>query len=162
MVAMQTLYEWDFRPDSDLQKIKSRNVDEYKDEVDEPFINFLVNGVADKKESLDQEIVKSAPEWPLEQISLIDKAILRVSIFELLHSENVPPKVAINEAVELAKQFGSENSSKFINGVLGTVFDNNNLENKEDVTLDKSEEDAPDSKGTQDKEEVIYDGSESI
>lgn len=132
MVAMQTLYEWDFRPDSDLQKIKDRNINEYKDEVDEPFIDYLVNGIAEKKEDLDQEIVKSAPEWPLEQVSLIDKAILRVAIYELLHSENVPPKVAINEAVELAKQFGSENSSKFINGVLGTVFDNNSLEKEEE------------------------------
>ena len=130
MVAMQTLYEWDFREGSDLDEINSRNTQEYKDDVDENFINFLVYGVRDKTSEIDKAIVDSAPEWPIEQISLIDKSILRLSIFELLYSENVPPKVVINEAVELAKQFSGENSSKFINGVLGTIYDKHNLKNK--------------------------------
>ncbi len=132
MVVMQTLYEWSFRPDSSLQEISQRNIDEYKDDVDEEFIKYLIREIAARINDLDNEIVKSAPEWPIEQISLIDKSILRISIFELLYSVNVPPKVAINEAVELSKQFGGENSSKFINGVLGTVYDNNKniIENK--------------------------------
>lgn len=130
MVAMQTLYEWDFREGSDLQSIKQRNVEEYENDVDANFVEFLVEGVSGKIPELDQKIADSAPEWPLEQISLIDKTILRIAIFELLHSNNVPPKVVINEAVELSKQFGGENSSKFINGVLGTVYDNNDLDNK--------------------------------
>lgn len=125
MIAMQTLYEHEFRPDSVLADIQKRNIAEYQNDVDESFVNFLIDGIIKNFDSIDKEIVKSAPEWPLEQISLIDKSILRIAIFELLHSVNVPPKVAINEAVELSKQFGGENSSKFINGVLGTVYDNN-------------------------------------
>jgi len=132
MVAMQTLYEWDFRDNSDLEEIKKRNIKEYQNDVDDSFIKFVVDGVVDKKDIIDKDITKSAPEWPLEQISLIDKSILRVAIFELLYSENIPPKVAINEAVELSKQFGGENSSKFINGVLGSVYDNHNIKNKEE------------------------------
>lgn len=125
MVGMQTLYEWEFREGSLLEEIRDRNVNEYKDDVDEPFINQLIDGVVKESNSIDEEIIKSAPEWPIEQISLIDKIILRIAIFELLYTKNTPPKVAINEAIELAKQFGGENSSKFINGVLGTVYDNN-------------------------------------
>lgn len=130
MIAMQTLYEWDFRDSSNLEAIKERNIEEYKGDADANFVNFLVSGVSEKIEELDKKICDSAPEWPIEQISLIDKTILRIAIYELLYSNNVPPKVAINEAVELAKQFGGENSSKFINGVLGTVFDRSGLEKK--------------------------------
>jgi len=137
MVAMQTVYEWDFREGSDVGVIKERNIAEYEDDVDKDYINFVVDGTVKDLKKIDAEIVKSAPEWPIEQISLIDKSILRIAVFELLYSSNVPPKVAINEAVELAKQFGGENSSKFINGVLGTVFDNHEKEieerNKENV-----------------------------
>lgn len=129
MVAMQTLYEWDFRENSDLHNIQNRNIEEYSQEVDIAFVNNLVSGVVNNLDKIDQQIEKSAPDWPIEQISLIDKSILRLAIYELLFSKNVPLKVAINEAVELAKQFGSENSSKFINGVLGSVFETNNLGN---------------------------------
>lgn len=138
MIAMQTLYEWDFRDQANLESIKQRNIDEYKEDTDANFVNFLVNSVSEKLSELDQKILESAPEWPLEQISLIDKTILRIAIFELLYSENIPPKVAINEAVELSKQFGGENSSKFINGVLGTVYDNNGS-NKQKLTPEKEE-----------------------
>ena len=123
MIAMQTLYEHAFRLDSDLSEIKERNVAVYKNDVDEAFVNFLIDGVNGKCSEIDESITKSAPEWPIEQISLIDKTILQIAIFELIYSVNVPPKVAINEAVELSKQFGGENSSKFINGVLGTVYE---------------------------------------
>ena len=125
MVAMQTLYEFDFREGSDLAEILSRSINEYKDDVDAEFVRIVVANVIKKSGEIDKEIAKSAREWPLEQISIIDKTILRIAIFELLFSENVPSKVAINEAVELSKQFGGENSSKFINGVLGTIFENN-------------------------------------
>jgi len=140
MVAMQTLYEWDFRDGCDLDSIKKRNIMEYENDVDSNFVDFIVSGVSGKLSELDAKISDSAPEWPLEQISLIDKTILRIAIYELLFSTNVPPKVVINEAVELSKQFGGENSSKFINGVLGTVFDNNNLENKEIKKLEEDKE----------------------
>jgi N utilization substance protein B len=67
-------------------------------------------------------IAPAAPDWPVEQIAKIDKIILRIGVYELIIKREVPPKVAINEAVELAKAFGGENSSKFVNGVLGTIY----------------------------------------
>lgn len=130
MVAMQTLYEWDFREGSDLEEILDRNVSEYSGDVEKEYVDQAVRGVIKDIPNIDKEIALSAPEWPLEQISLIDKTILRLAIFELLQSVNVPPKVCINEAVELSKQFGGENSSKFINGVLGTVYERHEAEIK--------------------------------
>lgn len=123
IIAMQTLYEYNFRSDADLEEIISRNINEYLDKVDADFIKSLVYGVSKNQEEIEKKISMSAPEWPLEQISLIDKTILGISIYELKYGKDVPPKVSINEAVELGKQFGSENSSKFINGVLGNVYE---------------------------------------
>lgn len=120
---MQAIYEWNFRSDSDLKEILERSIAEFRDDIDKDFVKNIILGVKGKKKVLDSEIESCAPEWPIEQISCIDKSILEIAIYELLYSPDVPPKVAINEAVELAKQFGSENSSKFINGVLGTVYD---------------------------------------
>lgn len=128
---MQTLYEWDFRPKSDLNSIKQRNIDNYNEDADSEFIDKTIQGVIDSQQVIDEQIVKSAPEWPIEQISSIDKTILRIAIFEILKSDDVPPKVAINEAVELGKTFGGQNSSKFINGVLGTVYRNSSKYIKE-------------------------------
>lgn len=119
---MQTLYEWDFRPEASLDEIKQRNIDNYKEDADNEFIDETITGVNKNSAETDKLITDAAPEWPLEQISTIDKTILRIAIYEILHSDEVPPKVAINEAVELGKTFGGENSSKFINGVLGTVY----------------------------------------
>lgn len=129
---MQTLYEWDFRPSADLDEIKQRNIDNYEEDADTDFIDQTIKGVIDNVKEADELIVKAAPEWPLEQISTVDKTILRIAVYEILHSEEVPPKVAINEAVELGKTFGSENSSKFINGVLGTIYRGSAKYNPED------------------------------
>lgn len=122
VIIMQTLYEWDFRPHGDLAEIKKRNIDNYKEDADTSFIDSTIDGTIKNLKETDELIVKAAPEWPIEQISAIDKTILRIAIYEILHSDDIPPKVAINEAVELGKTFGGENSSKFINGVLGTVY----------------------------------------
>ncbi len=122
---MQTIYEWCFREGSNLAEITARNIDEYKKDADAQFIGSLTKGIAENLSELDNKIKQSAPEWPLDQISLIDKSILRLAVYELLNLKETPPKVVINEAVELAKQFGSENSSKFINGVLGAIFEKN-------------------------------------
>jgi N utilization substance protein B len=122
MIAMQTLYEWDFRSGADIKDIEERNIAEYDGKCEEPFVNTLVDGVVKEKEFLDKIVDDSAPEWPIDQISLIDKTVLRIAIYELLHINDVPPKVTINEAVELSKEFGGESSSKFVNGVLGTVY----------------------------------------
>lgn len=121
-IAMQTLYEWDMRKQFDIEPIVERNINEFEEDADAEFVNSVVNGVISVADEIDAKIATAAPEWPIEQISPIDKAILRVSIYELLYDTEVPPKVAINEAVELAKLFGGENSSKFINGVLGTLY----------------------------------------
>lgn len=130
MIAMQTLFEYDFREGSSIDEIKSRNINEYSEAADSEFVEDLVDGTLKDLEKIDKDIAAAAPEWPLDQISLIDKSILRLAIFELYHNSDVPPKVVINEAVELGKQFGSENSSKFINGVLGTIYDKTASEDK--------------------------------
>ncbi|MFA6963672.1 MAG: transcription antitermination factor NusB [Patescibacteria group bacterium] len=122
MIAMQTLYELDFRPESNKEEVMDRNVSEYADKCESDFVDLLVDGVSKLKDELESIVTESAPEWPMDQISLIDREILRIAIYELLYVNDIPPKVSINEAVELAKQFGGENSSKFVNGVLGTVY----------------------------------------
>ena len=126
-VAMQSLYEWDFsgRVASQLDEIVARNIKEFAPGLDSvEFIQRLVKGVIDNLEKLDKIITKSAPEWPIEQITIVDRNILRLGLYELLFGDRkeVPPKVAINESIELAKSFGGESSGKFINGVLGTVY----------------------------------------
>ncbi|MBA3757536.1 transcription antitermination factor NusB [Candidatus Saccharibacteria bacterium] len=134
IVALQTLYEQDFRRGCDdqnfaLEEILVRNIDRYRETIDDKeFIEQLVAGVDQKQVELDEIIRPVAPEWPIEQIARIDKVVLRIGVYELLFEKGVPPKVVINEAVELAKAFGGDNSSKFINGVLGTVLRNH--ENK--------------------------------
>ena len=130
IVALQTLYELDFRVEVeeknlDKSAILQRNIDRYSEVVDDKvFIEELVEGVTVKQDELDAIIQPVAPDWPLSQIARIDKVILRMGVYELYYSPNVPKKVIINEAVELAKSFGADNSSKFINGVLGTVLKN--------------------------------------
>lgn len=126
-IALQTLYEWDFRGynNSLIKEILNRNKKEFAVGAEETdFIDSLVDGVTGKREQLDKVIEKAAPLWPIEQIALVDRNVLRLGLYELLYSkkEEVPSKVAINEAIELAKTFGGESSGKFINGVLGTVF----------------------------------------
>lgn len=122
VIILQTLYEWDFRPGGSINEIKDRNIANYPEKADIDFINQTIKGVIKNQKNIDNNIEKAAPEWPLEQISAIDKTILRISIYELLNSKDIPHKVAINEAVELGKTFGGQNSSKFINGVLGTLW----------------------------------------
>jgi N utilization substance protein B len=128
IVALQTLYEQDFRLESgdvsfDLTEVLNRNIERYKETIDDKaFIEQLVFGVDKRQDEIDDIVRPVAPEWPIEQIARIDRIVLRIGVYELLHEPDVPPKVAINEAVELAKAFGGENSSKFVNGVLGTVL----------------------------------------
>ena len=123
MVAMQAVYEWNFRPEADLSEILERSIAEFADDIDKDFVKNEILGVSKNVDALNKEIEFAAPEWPIEQISAIDKSILQIAIYELIFSDGVPPKVAINEAIELAKQFGNTNSGKFINGVLGTIYD---------------------------------------
>jgi N utilization substance protein B len=128
IVALQTLYELDFRREvndtamSDAE-VLDRNVQRYSDVVeDKAFVIELVKGVTKTATALDEQLQPLAPDWPLAQIARIDRTILRIGLYELLHHKDVPAKVVINEAVELAKDFGAENASKFVNGVLGTAY----------------------------------------
>lgn len=129
IVALQTLYEYEFRSDSEdseanIKDILANNLSRYDSAIDDKgFVKALVDGVINQQADLDAKIQPIAPEWPISQIARIDRNILRIGLYELLFTpDSVPPKVAINEAVELAKAFGSDNSSKFINGVLGTAY----------------------------------------
>ena len=120
-VALQALYEIDLAG-HEVEEVIARLLDERRlSEENSPFARELVNGVIQNREQIDQNIREFAPAWPIEQISVIDRSILRLAIFEILLDNKVPIKVAINEAVELAKAFGSDNSSKFVNGVLGSI-----------------------------------------
>ena len=124
---MQSLYEWDFygQKPGTLDKIVNRNIEEFGPGLEETnFIWELIKEVKNHLPELNKIIEKAAPEWPIDKITIVDRNVLRIGLYELLYAdkESVPPKVAINEAIELAKNFGGESSGKFINGVLGTVY----------------------------------------
>lgn len=128
IIALQTLYEQELRHDAndqafDLQEVLQRNIARYKTMVDDvAFIEQLVAGVSAHEAELDAKLQPVAPEWPIDQIARMDRIVLRIGLYELESEADVPPKVVINEAVELAKGFGGDNSSKFVNGVLGTLL----------------------------------------
>jgi len=156
---MQSLYEWDFESSlideldkgsrfqkERLDKIVSINNVEYGSAGEENnFTNELIDGMFKNMKKIDSIIKRLAPEWPLEQVTIIDRNILRIGIFELMYNkrEDVPPKVAINEAIELAKTFGGKSSGKFVNGVLGTLYkeieDKNAKEKKDKEGMEKNE-----------------------
>lgn len=145
IIALQTLFEQDFRGTTgdktfDLEEVLQRNIGRYQATVDDKdFIVRLVHGVVEKEKELDGELQPIAPEWPIDQIARMDRVILRMGLYELKYGKDVPPKVVINEAVELAKAFGSENSSRFVNGVLGTALRNVTGEAEEQTAEDKKE-----------------------
>lgn len=125
ILVMQSLYEWQQREGIKLPDIIARHLEKHEfEENNLTFIHKLITGIETNLEEIDKVITISAPEWPIPQIAQVDLSVLRLAIFELLFDNEVPPKAVINEAVELSKAFGGENSSKFINGVLGTVFRN--------------------------------------
>lgn len=128
IIALQTLYEQELRHDAndktfDVDKALQRNISRYQDMLDDvKFVQQLVAGVIKHATELDVKLQPVAPDWPIEQIARMDRLILRIGLYELENEADVPPKVVINEAVELAKAFGGDNSSKFVNGVLGTLL----------------------------------------
>ena len=124
-IAMQTLYEWDFNKqrESDLTQAAKENVEKFAPGFDDSsFTIGLIKGTLKYLKEIDAFITKYAPEWPLEQITVVDRNILRIGVYELHFAPDIPPKVAINEAIELAKTFGGESSGKFVNGVLGAIY----------------------------------------
>lgn len=128
IIALQTLYEQELRAEAndkafDVNEVLDRNIARYQDMLDDvAFIKQLVAGVVKHASQLDTKLQPVAPEWPIDQIARMDRLILRIGLYELENEADVPPKVVINEAVELAKAFGGDNSSKFVNGVLGTLL----------------------------------------
>lgn len=142
-IVLQSLYEWDFnnfrntqkmenlygikdaQDDPNLKEAVEHNIEKFGPGIEDPSFTWkIVRGIVERLKKIDKIIEKGAPEWPIEQIAVIDRNVLRIGIYELLFAnrEEVPPKVAINEAIELAKTFGGESSGKFINGVLGTIY----------------------------------------
>lgn len=138
-IVLQALFEWDLNAveKNEVIHILDRNIEEFApNKTDRPFMEKLLTGILGKQSELDLVISKAAPEWPIDRISPVDRNILRLGLFELLFSERseVPAKVAINEAIELAKQFGGENSSRFVNGVLGAVYKEIGEPGKEEIS----------------------------
>lgn len=138
IIVLQSLYEYEFRAKAgdattDIDLIVAKNIEPYEKALgDTEFVYSLAHSVIDTAEKLDEQLRPLAPEWPIESIAAIDRNVLRIGLYELSKcNDKVPPKVAINEAVELAKAFGSENSSKFVNGVLGTAYRNIFLDDSE-------------------------------
>lgn len=128
IIALQTLYEQELRLDAadtgfDVDEVLKRNIGRYKESIEDlDFVTQLVKGVSAQAAELDAKLQPVAPEWPIDQIARMDRMVLRIGLYELENEADVPPKVVINEAVELAKAFGGDNSSKFVNGVLGTLL----------------------------------------
>jgi len=124
-IALQALYQWDFlgKPDSKLPEMIAFNRTEFAPKFDdEGFVEELVHGVVQHRERLDEIIMRFAPDWPIEAITVVDRNVLRLGVYELKVADRIPAKVAINEAIELAKGFGGQASGRFVNGVLGAIY----------------------------------------
>ncbi len=133
-LAMQTLYQWDFNGKHDDQALAAleKNSAEFAPGFDDGgFAKSLVEGMLKYKNEIDTIISTYATDWPLEQITIVDRNILRLGVYEMKYAADIPTKVAINEAIEVAKQFGGESSGKFVNGVLGALF--KDLEKKGEI-----------------------------
>jgi N utilization substance protein B len=158
-IAMQSLFEWDFRGKKAelLDEIVKNNIDEFGPGLKETdFVYELSHHIADNIEELDQIIAKTAPLWPVDQISIVDRNVLRIGLYELVMGDRkaVPPKVAINEAIELGKMFGEESSGRFVNGVLGTVYKQlEEVAKAKGETLEPEEEKEEEEEGEEVKDE---------
>ena len=132
---MQILYQSDFKSAFSLRyqkikddaeiikkKLEAKVKDQTSGNSDHIFIKSLISGIIDNIKKIDEIIAEYAPEWPIEKITIVDRNVLRLGVYELKFNDNIPAKVAINEAIELAKTFGGEKSGKFVNGVLGSIY----------------------------------------
>ena len=155
VIVLQSLYEYELRtlakdPEVDLDVIVAKNIEPYEKALgDTEFVYNLARRVVENFDTLDAALAPMAPEWPISSIAAIDRNILRMGLYELSECRDaIPPKVAINEAVELAKAFGSENSSKFVNGVLGTAYKQLGIVEEKNESKNKSVEGTAGAKGT--------------
>ncbi len=146
-IVLQSLFEWDFNNHQigDVEAVLARNIEEFAPGLnDSTFMIALLRNALAKQVELDLIITKAAPQWPIDRISVIDRNVLRIGLVELLFGdrEEVPPKVAINEAIELAKTFGGDNSGKFVNGVLGAVYKEIGEPGKDETTQSREKKNA--------------------
>jgi len=129
-IVMQCLYQWDFRgqPTAVLPAIIDQNLVEFGAglENERDFVKKTIEGIIDHLPEIDQILSQYATNWPIEAITLVDRNILRIGVYELKFNQEIPAKVAINEAIEIAKSYGGQSSGKFVNGVLGAIY--NDLE----------------------------------
>ncbi len=154
-VVMQSLFEWDFqgKHDENALAILRKNLEEFAPGLEDTvFSRSLMEGVLKHRKTIDELIEKCAPEWPLEQVTVVDRNILRLGIAELMFGnyDEVPPKVAINEAIELGKSFGSDSTARFVNGVLGTIY----REMGEPMKDDSSEKHKKEREASEEKEKA--------
>lgn len=131
-LVLKILYQWDFFNRKHLwTKILFHiSQDSNLTSSNQRFVQKLCQGIMENIKAIDEKIRHFAPEWPIERISLVDKNILRIGIYELLFNQETPPKVVIDEAIELAKTFGSESSGRFVNGVLGAIYKKMKMDNR--------------------------------
>jgi len=122
-ITLETLYEFDIANHPVDRILEQRIADSPMENLGIEFATRLVHGVIQRQADIDRLISRYAPEWPLDQMAIIDRNVLRIAIFEFLIEGETPVKVAINEAVELAKTYGSDSAPRFVNGVLGTLAD---------------------------------------
>lgn len=167
VIVLQSLYEYECRilandPEVDLDAIIAKNIEPYEGTLgDTEFVYELARKVADNAETLDKVLAPMAPEWPISSIAAIDRNVLRIGLYELSECQDtVPPKVAINEAVELAKAFGSDSSSRFVNGVLGTAFKKLGIVVEENNEPKRNKKDAKNTNGSGKRDDKSTEASE--
>jgi N utilization substance protein B len=134
-IVLQTLFELDFTNHQPQAALEARFEEYPLPEAAEGFARSLTMGVQVYRTYLDSVVSDLAPEWPIDQIAAVDRNILRIAIYELLFESEIPPKVAINEAVELAKMFGSESAPRFVNGVLGSLVSRDRVKIRETLRM---------------------------
>jgi len=140
---MQALFESDLSSHS-LEEVTRRIIiDDDVNETTAEYFNRLVTGIAENQDEIDSLISDAAPAYPLDQIAPIDRNVLRIAVYELQHESSVPTKAIINEAVEIAKQFGGEHSSKFVNGVAGSIARSTRPPDSERAAEESGPEDIP-------------------
>lgn len=140
-IALQTLYQLDFLSKKngaklgikdDIDDTITYNLKEFAPSFqDDGFIKSLIMGVIENNEKIEGYIIKYAPSWPIDKIAMVDRNVLRIGIYELVFNKEIPPRVAINEAIELSKNFGGDSSGRFVNGVLGAIY--NDLPEKDKI-----------------------------
>jgi len=131
--VLQILYAYEMNKDS-LEPLIKENLAELNDDADKVFANNLIRKVILNIETLDERIINRVTNWEMNRIALIDKILLRIGICEILHFPDIPPKVSINESIEIAKDFSTGGSAKFINGILDAIL----AEEKKTGKLNKS------------------------